>query len=58
MADNLVVGQDAAGNIKPDKERSIEKIDGMVALVMAVARAMLMGKPGSSVYDEHDVRTI
>lgn len=58
MADNLVVSQDAAGNIKPDKERSIEKIDGMVALVMACSRAMLMGDPGSSVYDEHDVRTL
>lgn len=39
MADNLVVQTDPAGNIKPDKEHSIERIDGMVALVMALDRA-------------------
>lgn len=39
MADNLVASEDAAGNIKPDKAKSTEKIDGMVALVMALDRA-------------------
>lgn len=39
MADNLVAAQDPAGNLKPDKAKSREKIDGMVALVMAVDRA-------------------
>jgi len=39
MADNLVVKQDPAGNIKPDKSKSTEKIDGMVALIMALDRA-------------------
>lgn len=44
-AGNVVVAQDAAGNLKPDKERSGEKIDGIVALVMALGRAMLAPAP-------------
>ncbi len=39
QAGNLVVKTDAAGNMKPDRERSAEKIDGMVALIMALDRA-------------------
>jgi phage terminase large subunit-like protein len=39
MADNLVASEDAAGNIKPDKSKSREKIDGMVALIMGLDRA-------------------
>lgn len=35
MAGNCVVQQDANGNIKPDKEKSESKIDGIVALIMA-----------------------
>jgi phage terminase large subunit-like protein len=40
MANNMVVRQDPAGNLKPDKGKSMEKIDGMVALVMALDRAL------------------
>ncbi|NLX25090.1 MAG: terminase large subunit, partial [Lentisphaerae bacterium] len=43
MADNVVVQKDAAGNIKPDKEKSTEKIDGIVALIMALDRAIRNG---------------
>lgn len=39
MADNVTVEQDAAGNVKPSKARSREKIDGIVAGVMALDRA-------------------
>jgi phage terminase large subunit-like protein len=39
-AANLVVSQDAAGNLKPDKANSQGKIDGFVTLVMALDRAM------------------
>lgn len=39
MATNVCIAQDPAGNIKPDKGRSTEKIDGIVALVMALGRA-------------------
>jgi phage terminase large subunit-like protein len=51
MADNLVAREDPAGNIKPDKERSIEKIDGMVALIMALDRAIRHGS-NRSIYEE------
>jgi phage terminase large subunit-like protein len=37
--DNLVVTQDAAGNIKPDKAKATQRIDGAVALIMALDRA-------------------
>jgi phage terminase large subunit-like protein len=39
-ASNAAVRVDPAGNIKVDKERSTERVDGMVALVMAVGRSM------------------
>jgi len=38
MADNLTIRQDANGNIAPDKARAAEKIDGVVALIMALTR--------------------
>jgi phage terminase large subunit-like protein len=38
-ASNVTVLTDPAGNIKPDKERSTERIDGIVALIMADGRA-------------------
>ena len=39
MASNVAIESDAAGNMKPSKERSGEKIDGVVAGLMALARA-------------------
>ena len=41
MCGNLAVEQDAAGNLKPSKKKSTERIDGMVALVMAIGRAQV-----------------
>ena len=54
MVDNIHVRVDPAGNIKPDKQKSTEKIDGVVALVMALDRAIRCGADdgSSSVYDE------
>lgn len=40
MADNVTVEEDSAGNIKPSKKKSTEKIDGIAALVTALERAM------------------
>lgn len=57
MADNLVAREDPAGNIKPDKERSLEKIDGMVALIMALDRATRQ-RPVESVYEARGVREL
>jgi len=58
MANNLVVTMDAAGNYKPDKEKSTERIDGMVALIMAVDRTMRRVKDGQSVYEERGLETV
>ena len=41
MAANVAVAQDPAGNLKPAKDKSTERIDGIVALIMALGRAML-----------------
>lgn len=52
MADNVVSKEDPAGNIKPDKSKSIEKIDGIVALIMGLDRALHGDTPlRSSVYE-------
>lgn len=56
MMDNIFVRTDPAGNIKPDKEKSTEKIDGAVATVMALDRAIRNGGNGSSsVYDDRGI---
>ena len=53
MMDNIFIKSDPAGNIKPDKEKSTEKIDGVVATVMALDRAIRCGNDNSeSVYDQ------
>ena len=39
MASNVSVKQDPAGNLKPDKSTSTERIDGIVAAIMALGRA-------------------
>lgn len=38
MAGNVVLKSDPAGNVKPDKNASPDKIDGIVALIMAIGR--------------------
>ncbi len=56
MMDNIFVRTDPAGNIKPDKEKSTEKIDGAVAAVMALDRAIRNeGKHDGSVYDDRGI---
>ena len=55
--DNAFVRTDPAGNIKLDKEKSTEKVDGAVALVMALDRAM-KNLNGGSIYDVRDLLTL
>lgn len=50
--DNAFVRTDPAGNLKIDKEKSTEKVDGAIALVMALDRAMKNLSAGGSVYDD------
>ena len=54
MAQNVVMRQDPAGNIKPDKEKSTEKIDGIVATIMALDRAIRC-EDTTSVYDTRGI---
>lgn len=49
--DNIIVRQDPSGNIKIDKAKSTEKVDGAVALVMGLSRALLNGAGQESVYE-------
>ena len=51
MADNVQASVDPAGNLKPDKGKSRERIDGIVALIMAIGRAA-MRENQASVYEE------
>ena len=56
MADNIFIRTDPAGNIKADKEKSTERIDGVIALIMALDRAIRCGNDASaSVYDERGI---
>lgn len=58
MADNLVVQADAAGNIKPNKAKSTARIDGMVALIMALDRAVRHETTRRSVYESRGLRVL
>lgn len=51
MMDNIFIRTDPAGNIKADKEKSTEKIDGAIATIMALDRALRNDGNGGSVYD-------
>ena len=56
MADNVVVSTDPAGNVKPNKQKSRQKIDGIVAGVMALDRSMR--HEGTSVYETRGLREV
>lgn len=55
MAGNVATEEDAAGNIKPSKKKSNEKIDGIVSAIMALGRAMVAEAPVASVYETRGV---
>jgi phage terminase large subunit-like protein len=58
MADNVVAKTDPSENIKPDKAKSKERIDGIVALIMAIDRAIRNEGDGKSVYEERGIITL
>ncbi len=58
MMDNIFVRTDPAGNIKPDKEKSTEKIDSAVATIMGLDRAIRNEGSTGSVYDERGILSI
>ncbi|GIW15676.1 MAG: terminase [Tepidiforma sp.] len=48
MAGNVVTEMDAAGNQKPSRRNSTDRIDGIVALLMALGRAAGSSQPESA----------
>lgn len=59
MAQNVSVKRDPADNMKPDKATSGEKIDGIVATIMAIGISELtVGDNSSSVYDDEDLKIL
>lgn len=58
MASNLRPYSDAAGNIKPDKAKSMAKIDGISAATTAMFVAMSAEPESTSAYDDHDLLVI
>lgn len=56
MMDNIFIRTDPAGNIKADKEKSTEKIDGAIATIIGLDRAIRCGNMNTeSVYDARGI---
>src|SRR5690606_21373259 len=58
QVDNLAVAMDPAGNVKPDKAKAGDKIDGLVARIIALSRSMLHKPPKKSAYESHGLEVI
>lgn len=58
MASNCAATIDAAENMKLDKKKSSDRIDGIVALTMAVGRAMVATQETQSVYETRGIPDI
>ncbi len=56
MASNATVEIDHNGNLRPSKRKSTERIDGIVAMIMAFGRAMVTDIRGS-IYETQGVRS-
>jgi phage terminase large subunit-like protein len=50
-AGNVAIDTDPAGNIKPAKDKSTERIDGIVAAIMGLGVALSVEPEGPSVYE-------
>ena len=57
MASNLSAYEDASGNVRPDKKKSADKIDGQVSGIMALALSMFE-REHASVYDTRGIRQL
>jgi phage terminase large subunit-like protein len=58
MFGNVTTEMDAAGNVKPSKGKSSEKIDGVAALLNALSRAIAEPGKKKSVYDTRGIQTL
>jgi phage terminase large subunit-like protein len=54
MMTNVSIKTDPAGNQKPDRSKSTEKIDGVIATLLALSRSIVTQEPTGSVYDNPD----
>lgn len=52
MVSNVTVSMDPAGNLKPDRAKSTEKIDGVVAACMAIGRSQVAEAAAPDPYAE------
>jgi len=55
MAGNTVVETDSADNIKPNKKKSTERIDGIVSTIMALGRAITIPEEKPSIYETRGI---
>jgi phage terminase large subunit-like protein len=58
QTDNLAVAMDAAGNVKPDKSKAGDKIDGWSAAVDAMGMALAADPPTRSAYEDDDLMVV
>ena len=58
MLSNVTLRRDPAGNIKVDKEKSSDKVDGIVADIMSLGALMDDDSPGRSVYEDRGILTL
>jgi phage terminase large subunit-like protein len=58
MANNVAVTEDPAGNIKPAKDKSTERIDGIVAAIMAIGRGTLGDDPEPQTLTREPIRVL
>lgn len=58
MLGNVQLYQDINENIKPDKKRSKDKIDGVVAIINAIGeyQSVMYGKGNQTIYTNHSLR--
>ena len=55
---NVAVDVDSGGNLRPSKKRSFERIDGLVATIIAIGRAIGRSVESGSVYDKRELVVI
>ncbi|HEG43233.1 MAG TPA: terminase large subunit [Phycisphaerales bacterium] len=58
MASNVAASMDPADSIKPDKKKSSEKIDGIVALIMTLGLAITQPAKEESIYVKRGMTTL
>ena len=57
-ASNIAIRVDVNQNIAPCKKRSTDRIDGISALLTAIAVAQAGSEPKRSIYEDHGIRTL